>query len=508
MVRPLCFGHVVVGAGQEEDVVGHVGERREHLLPVDDPLVTVAGGRGLDGGHVRAGVGLAVAERHADLAGQGAGEEVGLLLLGGHPADRLADDDRQAHAVGRRPGQPELVAQGGHLERVALLAAVLGRPRGREPALSADGPVELLVVLVPVRWARSMVSSSRCSSRKARTSARKASLFGPRRKSISRTSTGPNRASARSAAPRRGSPSRERPCLGPAVVELDVVLEGEAVAAVHVQRHVAGPAGRPGGEEEGHRGERGELLLVVGLGPRRLAGEEAGAVHQGGRIGQVAGDRLERSDRRAELDAGSWRTRPRWPGPPRPGRPAHRSSACATRRAPARRRPGRCPRWRARSGPGPGATGRPGTTIRGWPCRRRRRRRSTTTSSSPSMATTSRATGPKGTSVAVPSTAGRRATVATVVGSAISSSRYRLPGSPDDARARAGHGALDERHRGEEAADLLADELQVEQRRPTSAQLLGHADGGPGHVAEGGPEVRHRSRPARWPARRRAGSGR
>ena len=40
------LGHVRVGAGQEEHVVGDVGVRREHLLAVDDPPVAVAPGAG------------------------------------------------------------------------------------------------------------------------------------------------------------------------------------------------------------------------------------------------------------------------------------------------------------------------------------------------------------------------------------------------------------------------------------------------------------------------------
>ena len=43
-MRPLCFGDVGVGAGQQEHVVGDVGVGREHLLAVDDPLVAVADG--------------------------------------------------------------------------------------------------------------------------------------------------------------------------------------------------------------------------------------------------------------------------------------------------------------------------------------------------------------------------------------------------------------------------------------------------------------------------------
>ena len=109
-----------------------------------------------------------------------------------------------------------------------------------------------------------------------------------------------------------------------------------------------------------------------------------------------------------------------------------------------------------------------------WPSPVRR-----ATSSSPSMATTARATGPKVTSLAVPPRrdggrswrrwrarrSGRRGT--------------RHPGrrtTPGSGRPR----RLDEGHRGEEAADLFADEFQIEQGGPSAAQFLGDADGGTG----------------------------
>ena len=80
--------------------------------------------------------------------------------------------------------------------------------------------------------------------------------------------------------------------------------------------------------------------------------------------------------------------------------------------------------------------------------------------------------------------------MATVAGSAISCVEVRAPRVAGRRQGPGGHRAVDEGHRGEEAADLLADELQVEQRRAASAQLLGDADGRAGHLAEGGPEVR------------------
>ena len=55
------LGRVGVGAGQQEDVVGVLGLGGPHLLAVDDPLVAVELGPGLQAGQVRSGVGLAEA---------------------------------------------------------------------------------------------------------------------------------------------------------------------------------------------------------------------------------------------------------------------------------------------------------------------------------------------------------------------------------------------------------------------------------------------------------------
>ena len=52
----LVLRRVGVGAGEQEDVVGVLGLRGPHLLPVDDPLVAVEHGGGLEAGEVGSGV--------------------------------------------------------------------------------------------------------------------------------------------------------------------------------------------------------------------------------------------------------------------------------------------------------------------------------------------------------------------------------------------------------------------------------------------------------------------
>ena len=101
----------------------------------------------------------------------------------------------------------------------------------------------------------------------------------------------------------RGRVEHERPTLGAAVVELDVVLLHEAVAAVEVETTLGGALRVLGREQQGHRTEIGGVGATGVARPRRLAGEQLRAVERDGDVGQRVLDRLERADRLAELVA-------------------------------------------------------------------------------------------------------------------------------------------------------------------------------------------------------------
>ena len=79
---PLVLRRVGVGAGEDEDVVGEVAGGRPDLLAVDDPLVAVEDGPAAEVAEVGPGVGLRVALAPQVLAGEDAGQVVGLLLVG------------------------------------------------------------------------------------------------------------------------------------------------------------------------------------------------------------------------------------------------------------------------------------------------------------------------------------------------------------------------------------------------------------------------------------------
>ena len=70
-----------VGSDEQEDVVGQVAVRREHLLSVNDPSASTASGPGLYGGNVRARFGLAHPEGDDQFAPHHFGQDVRLHLL-------------------------------------------------------------------------------------------------------------------------------------------------------------------------------------------------------------------------------------------------------------------------------------------------------------------------------------------------------------------------------------------------------------------------------------------
>jgi hypothetical protein len=148
----LVLRRVRVGAGEQEAVVGVVAAGGPHLLAVDDPLVAVEHGLGLERGEVGAAVGLAEALAPAHRAVQDLREELLLLLLGAPLQDGGADE-RVAEEVGaqRRLGPGELLGEHDALHRGEALAAVLLRPRGADPATLEElrGPalVERLALL-------------------------------------------------------------------------------------------------------------------------------------------------------------------------------------------------------------------------------------------------------------------------------------------------------------------------------------------------------------------------
>ena len=132
-------GPGVLGARDDEHVVGLVDAGDVDLAAVEHPLVAVAAGGGGDVVGVGAGVGLGDRERHRAGAVADAGQPALLLLLGAvaaddGAADRRADDHQQQRAALRG----ELLADRGDVADAAATAAVLLGDVDAEVAVLAD----------------------------------------------------------------------------------------------------------------------------------------------------------------------------------------------------------------------------------------------------------------------------------------------------------------------------------------------------------------------------------
>src|SRR5690606_3534475 len=85
---PLVLGLVRVGAGDQDRPLGAVGQGRPHLLPVDDPLVTVPDRPRGQGGEVGSGAGLAEQLAPDLLASPQGTQESTPLFVVAEPQDR------------------------------------------------------------------------------------------------------------------------------------------------------------------------------------------------------------------------------------------------------------------------------------------------------------------------------------------------------------------------------------------------------------------------------------
>ena len=127
---------VRIGADGEPAVVGATGEGGPHLLAVDDVLVTVAHGAGLERGEIGAGLRLGVADAEVDVTGEDRREEELLLPLGAVVHDGRAHGVEREHGD-RRTGPHRLVEEDELVDRTAFLAAVGLGPTDAGPAVGA-----------------------------------------------------------------------------------------------------------------------------------------------------------------------------------------------------------------------------------------------------------------------------------------------------------------------------------------------------------------------------------
>ena len=137
-----------VDAGEDEDVVGRVGQADPDLRPVEDVAVAVAPGRAGEVGRIGADARLGQAEGRQLLAARLRDEVLLLLLLAAPLEERQrvqagvdAEDDPEGGV-----GSLHLLAQQGEGDVVHSGAAVALRDRQAEKALGAHLLVERAVV--------------------------------------------------------------------------------------------------------------------------------------------------------------------------------------------------------------------------------------------------------------------------------------------------------------------------------------------------------------------------
>ena len=143
----------LIGAGEQEAVVGMVTLGGPHLLAVDHPFITIEHRGGLETRQVRTRVRLGEPLAPAGLTLQDAGEELALLLLGSPLQQRRADQGVAEEVAPHGSAcASELLGEDDPLHGAETLAAVLGRPGGADPPTREQlgGPlgVELAALLV------------------------------------------------------------------------------------------------------------------------------------------------------------------------------------------------------------------------------------------------------------------------------------------------------------------------------------------------------------------------
>ena len=178
----------IAGAHQAEDPVAVLAERGPGLLAVDDVLVALALGLGLDRGEVGAGARLAVALAPPHFAARDAGQEALLLLGSAERHDHRRDHHR---AEGHDRGAPARAHSSSNrccCDGCPARAAEFLRPAVAEPALLAEdlGPaLQIVARQIRARCAPcGDISSGRFSATQARICSRNFCSSGVKFKSM------------------------------------------------------------------------------------------------------------------------------------------------------------------------------------------------------------------------------------------------------------------------------------------------------------------------------------
>ena len=131
---------VGVGAGEQDHPVGVLGAGGPDLLAVDDVVVAVADGAGLEGGEVGAGAGLAEALAPDGLARRACRAGMLLLLLLGAVGDDGGAGHADADAAGPRGAGEGISSLKMNCSMTDMPAPPYSVRRGRRPPAEAAHP--------------------------------------------------------------------------------------------------------------------------------------------------------------------------------------------------------------------------------------------------------------------------------------------------------------------------------------------------------------------------------
>ena len=131
------LGSLWISAGQHKDPVGVVRHTGPDLLPVDDELIPILHRPGLQGGQVRAGIGLAIALAPDGVAAENARDMLAFLLLRAVAQERWTKKARGVAADHRGVEVGQLLVKNKLLPEGPLQAAVLLWPGHGQPVARA-----------------------------------------------------------------------------------------------------------------------------------------------------------------------------------------------------------------------------------------------------------------------------------------------------------------------------------------------------------------------------------
>ena len=144
--NPLLALALGGGAHEAENLVGILAQRGPGFLAIDDVIIALADGAGLEAGEVGAGTGLGIALAPPIRAVENARQNVGFLLFGTE-----FDQDGAEHAQteghdARRVGQGAFLVEDMALHGIPARAAIFDRPGHGQPAAALQRRVPALKI--------------------------------------------------------------------------------------------------------------------------------------------------------------------------------------------------------------------------------------------------------------------------------------------------------------------------------------------------------------------------